>query len=80
MILSSHGANISAVDKNGQIPLHLAVKYGNFEFFEWLLPLMADNGVSVDFLDNELRSPLHLACIGGKRYKMMVSIEKSEFN
>lgn len=66
-ILASYGANISAIDRKGQTPLHRAVANGNTEFVEWLFSsnLMSENGISVDVLDKELKSPLHLACIKG---------------
>lgn len=67
-ILASYGADISAVDKNGQTPLHRAVDNGHTEFVEWLFDseLMSENNVSVDVLDNNLTTPLHLACIKGE--------------
>lgn len=66
-ILASYGADISAVDKNGQTPLHRAVDNGHTEFVEWLSEpeLMAKNNISIDVLDNKLQTPLHLACAKG---------------
>lgn len=66
-ILSSHGANATAIDKNGQTPLHRAVDFGNLEFVEWYFnSKFLDDNIGVNVVDNDLRSLLHLACIKGR--------------
>lgn len=64
-ILLAHGANVSAVDKNGQTSLHKAVDKGNLEFIQWLInsELVDVNGINA--VDNNKQSSLHLACIKG---------------
>lgn len=38
-LLSSHGANVSAVDQRGQTPLHRAAAFGNFFSIRFYLTL-----------------------------------------
>lgn len=51
------GANINAVDENGNSCLHLAVLHGRCDLIKFLIT----NGVNVNVVNNDGETPLHLA-------------------
>ena len=56
-LLINHGADLAIRDKNGQIALHLAAKFGRMENLE----LLISKGSEVSAMDNCGNTPLHLA-------------------
>lgn len=62
-MLRKWGADVSVVNREqGWNALHYAVSVGSVQFVQLML---AATAVEVDAVDNEGRTPLHLACRGG---------------
>ena len=58
-LLLQHGADVSAKDKGGLVPLHNACSYGHFEVTE----LLIQHGANVNAMDLWQFTPLHEAGI-----------------
>ncbi|KAI5783318.1 hypothetical protein FPQ18DRAFT_111991 [Pyronema domesticum] len=56
-LLIDNGADVSATDKDGQTPLHLASIYG----YEGVAKLLIDKGADVSATSEDGQTPLHLA-------------------
>ena len=55
-LLLEHGASVQVRNKNGQMPLHLALYHGLFS----IVALLVESGADVDALDNHAMTPLLL--------------------
>lgn len=55
------GANVTATDRNGKTPLHIACTMGDTEVTQWLVK----KGADVNAVDSTGRTPLHEACQKG---------------
>lgn len=62
-LLLSKGANVLSGDKNGVLPLHLAIQYGNIRIAK---NLMSHMGRKVHTKDKNRTTPLHLAAQYGR--------------
>ncbi|PIA69629.1 ankyrin repeat domain-containing protein [Pseudomonas sediminis] len=59
--LISVGANIAAIDEDGNTPIHMAVEGSNSS-----IKLLLDAGAQIDPINNERKTPLIFACEIGK--------------
>ena len=53
------GADVSAVDSNGETPFHAACEHGNTD----ILRLLLRHGCRVNGTENQPQTPLHVACM-----------------
>ena len=63
-LLTAHGANVNAMDRNGVTPLNIAVSDGQ----RLLTKRLMDLGADVNAPDNEGRTPLSIATAAGNRH------------
>jgi hypothetical protein len=63
-LLLAHGADVNwATTKGGCTPLHVAVQNGNMDIFTMLV----EHGAGIDSPDGKGWTPLHHACVEGRR-------------
>jgi ankyrin repeat protein len=66
------GANVNATDKDGQTPLHYAIKHGTPEACSALI----ENGADMELKDNHGSAALHHAANGGNARACAILISK----
>jgi ankyrin repeat protein len=71
-LLLAHGADVNwATTKGGCTPLHVAVQHGNMDIFTMLV----EHGAGIDSPDGKGWTPLHHACVEGRRAMAPTSAE-----
>jgi ankyrin repeat protein len=61
MLVSAHAENLRHADSNGNLPIHIACRYGRCDVVKWILD-RSDAGVSVQ--NNEGKTPIQLLLCG----------------